>query len=306
MTEETSAKPQKESIRTSKILEQERRSDKSPTIIINNNYNVSLNLYDPTKPIDPIEIIPPINFSRQDPFQGYMTDRLNDNHTHHKYYLPYTTKTDKKDNDRTNPYPNDNPDSIRPENAHFAHEKNFLNFSSKLDPNYYAPPLQRDPRITHNPNSKLEIPRIRLEGIDYNIEQEEEAKEKLTGRDLFERHRLDQEKRDVVVGDKSKLSLAELRKMQKKEQEKCVMKVSKVISIKEKWENSQEEEKQQPDANSYHSTNTQKDRSSQQLANFPTPNPQKTLPVPKDMKSLKTSLMTKRKPGMERKNSETM
>lgn len=175
MTEETSGKPQKESIRTSKILEQERRSDKSPTIIINNNYNVSLNLYDPTKPIDAIEIIPPINFSRQDPFQGYMTDRLNDNHTHHKYYLPYTTKTDKKENDRTNPFPNDNPDPIRPDNpsrpdrperpdnAHSTHDKNFLNFSGRLDPNYYAspPPPQRDPRSTHNPG-KLEIPRIKL------------------------------------------------------------------------------------------------------------------------------------------------
>lgn len=93
--------------------------------------------------------------------------------------------------------------------------------------------------------------------------------------------------------------------MQKKEQEKCVMKVSKVISIKEKWENSQEEEKLHPDPNSYHSANTQQDRSSQP-PHFQTPNPQKTLLVPKEMKSLKTSLMTKRKPGMERKNSETI
>jgi len=34
--------------------------------------------------------------------------------------------------------------------------------------------------------------------------------------------------------EKLKLSLAELRKMQKQEQEKCVMKTSKVISVKNK------------------------------------------------------------------------
>lgn len=40
-------------------------------------------------------MIPPINF-KGDQIQGYMTDRLNDNHISHKYFGPYTAKVEKK------------------------------------------------------------------------------------------------------------------------------------------------------------------------------------------------------------------
>lgn len=42
------------------------------------------------------EIIPPINFKGEQ-FQGYMTDRLNDNPIMHKYFGAYTTKVEKKE-----------------------------------------------------------------------------------------------------------------------------------------------------------------------------------------------------------------
>lgn len=44
------------------------------------------------------EIIPPINFKGEQ-FQGYMTDRLNDNPIMHKYFGAYTTKVEKKEHE---------------------------------------------------------------------------------------------------------------------------------------------------------------------------------------------------------------
>jgi hypothetical protein len=38
-------------------------------------------------------------------------------------------------------------------------------------------------------DNKLDIPRIKFDGIDYNIEKEEEARERLSSRDIFERQK---------------------------------------------------------------------------------------------------------------------
>lgn len=81
------------------MLEEIKPASTNPTIIINNNYNVSVNLYDSPKPSHPEinhEIIPPINF-RGDQTQGFMTDRMNDSHLAHKYFGPYTAKVEKRE-----------------------------------------------------------------------------------------------------------------------------------------------------------------------------------------------------------------
>lgn len=93
-------------IKTSKIMEDPNRHNRtqiqnSPTIIINNNFNVSVNLYDgPKAPNGQAnqEIIPPINF-RTDQIQGFMTDRMKDSNIAQRYFGPYTAKVEKREYD---------------------------------------------------------------------------------------------------------------------------------------------------------------------------------------------------------------
>ena len=64
------------------------------TIIINNNYNVSVNVLDERTAKNFLlpNLIPPIQFKTEQ-IHGAMTDRLNDSHSYsQKYFVPHTAK----------------------------------------------------------------------------------------------------------------------------------------------------------------------------------------------------------------------